>query len=158
MTANSNLPINSSKMKPFCAHRKPCIFCAYVSKQVERTLVYEDEQVVAFHSKSPAATKHLLIVPRTHIGTVKDLSFGHISLLMHMELIGKKLLDDFDGGVQLKNQCLYGFHVPPFNSVDHLHLHCFLLPFLSGFKQIKYLPKSPWFCTVSDMIQKLRPA
>lgn len=24
----------------------------------------------------------------------------------------------------------FGFHIPPFNSIDHLHLHCILLPFL----------------------------
>lgn len=28
----------------------------------------------------------------------------------------------------------FGFHVPPYNSVDHVHLHGFLLPF----SQVKY--------------------
>ncbi|KDN40957.1 hypothetical protein K437DRAFT_275581 [Tilletiaria anomala UBC 951] len=32
----------------------------------------------------------------------------------------------------------FGFHIPPFRSVDHLHLHCLLLPFVSPLKALKY--------------------
>ncbi len=138
----------------FCAV-KQCIFCAYVSQQAARTLIYEDELVVAFQSKSPAATRHLLVVSREHIATVKDLKFGHIGLLKHMESIGKKVLESPESKVQLSGKYLYGFHVPPFNSVDHLHLHCFSLPFLDCLRQLKYLPKSPWFLTITDLIKKL---
>ena len=56
-------------MKPCVYINKPCVFCAYASKQIEREFVYEDDQVVAFYSKSPVALKHLLVVPRAHIGT-----------------------------------------------------------------------------------------
>ena len=143
-------------MKPCVYINKPCVFCAYASKQIEREFVYEDDQVVAFYSKSPAALKHLLVVPRAHIGTVNDLSATHLGLLKHMEVVGKKQLDEMVGHDRTENQSLYGFHVPPFNSVDHLHLHCFVLPFLSGFKQLKYLPKTPWFCTLTDLMQKLQ--
>jgi hypothetical protein len=33
--------------------------------------------------------------------------------------------------------------VPPHNSVAHLHLHCFALPF-HGFNALKYMTDTPW--------------
>ena len=129
--------------------KRPCAFCAYATGQADRVLIYEDDRVVAFQSKAPAASLHYLVIPRVHIGTVRDLRSGDIELLKHMENVGLRVL-----GGDNKAQ-LFGFHVPPFNSVDHLHLHCFAMPFLGFFKHIKYLPKTPWFCTMKDLIRKL---
>lgn len=32
----------------------------------------------------------------------------------------------------------FGFHIPPFTSVDHIHLHCFGLPFKGDKQSLKY--------------------
>lgn len=44
-----------------------------------------------------------------------------------------------------------GFHIPPFTSVPHLHLHV-LSPAskMSMKSQLRYGPQSHWFITVSD--------
>jgi diadenosine tetraphosphate (Ap4A) HIT family hydrolase len=41
-----------------------CVFCDLTNKSI----VYEDEQIVAFHDIKPASKLHLLIIPRNHIG------------------------------------------------------------------------------------------
>lgn len=62
----------------------------------------------------------------------------------------------------------YGFHIPPFRSVDHLHLHCLALPFNSQLKALKYRvapgsgsPEAPhkgwgWFVTAEQAAAILR--
>jgi hypothetical protein len=53
------------------------------------------------------------------------------------------------------NQVRMGFHVPPFNSVNHLHLHVISLPFKNLWRKLKYQPAMPWFTPVNDVMTHL---
>lgn len=50
-----------------------CIFCKIIAKELPSTLVHEDEEVVAFNDIAPSAKTHILVVPKKHISTIKDL-------------------------------------------------------------------------------------
>jgi hypothetical protein len=54
--------------------------------------------------------------------------------------VGRALVEEAAPGAATQ----YGYHLPPFNSVDHVHLHCFALPFAPAWKEWKY--KSPAAC------------
>ncbi len=43
-----------------------CIFCQIIKKQVPASIVYEDEQVMAFLSNHPVNMGHTLVVPKKH--------------------------------------------------------------------------------------------
>ncbi|CAN6878443.1 unnamed protein product [Brassica oleracea] len=95
-----------------------CIFCQIIRNPTTTTrLLHADEKVVAFQDIKPAAQRFCLYLQRRD----EDYSLG-----CHMLSVGKELLHK-DAPQTLHR---FGFHQPPFNSVDHLHLHCFALSFL----------------------------
>ena len=44
-----------------------CIFCKIANGKVPSKIVYEDEQIIAFHDLNPAAPIHILVIPKKHI-------------------------------------------------------------------------------------------
>ncbi|MGK4009063.1 histidine triad nucleotide-binding protein [Sorangium sp. So ce1036] len=44
-----------------------CIFCKIANKEIPSKVVYEDEDVLAFHDLNPQAPTHVLVVPKRHI-------------------------------------------------------------------------------------------
>jgi hypothetical protein len=50
----------------------------------------------------------------------------------------------------------YCFHLSPFNSINHLHLHCFHRPFLNSFENVSYTTNhTSWSCSVERVISSL---
>ena len=50
-----------------------CLFCRIVSGELPATIVYEDENAVAFLDHRPLFPGHTLLVPREHVETLGDL-------------------------------------------------------------------------------------
>ena len=59
-----------------------CIFCKIVAGQIPATLVFQDEDVVAFRDLHPQAKDHILIIPRQHIVSMAELTQEHGPLLV----------------------------------------------------------------------------
>lgn len=51
-----------------------CIFCKIIKGKIPSTKVYEDELVCAFNDINPAAKIHILVVPKKHINSLKELT------------------------------------------------------------------------------------
>src|SRR5689334_20426525 len=50
-----------------------CLFCRIVSGEVPATVVYEDNNAIAFLDHRPLFRGHTLLVPRDHVETLVDL-------------------------------------------------------------------------------------
>ena len=50
-----------------------CLFCRIASGELPATIVYEDENSVAFLDHRPLFPGHTLLVPRAHVETLVDL-------------------------------------------------------------------------------------
>ncbi len=44
-----------------------CLFCKIIAGDIPATLLYEDEDVLAFNDINPQAPTHILVIPRKHI-------------------------------------------------------------------------------------------
>ena len=99
-----------------------CIFCKIAAGQIPATLVYEDDQVVAFDDLNPQAPTHLLIVPREHHASLalvpagEELVLGKL-LALTRELAAALGLDARGYRVVINTGPEAG------QSVPHLHLH-----------------------------------
>ncbi|KAI0058598.1 HIT-like protein [Artomyces pyxidatus] len=113
-----------------------CIFC-HVSQRNGFDVVYEDSDYTAFKDHKPSAMYHFLVIPRRHVGTSTTLGCSCSAMTSFLASIGHTILDDLQVQPTMRR---LRFHIPPFNSVDHLHLHVMGLPFRAWYIKGKY----PW--------------
>lgn len=99
-----------------------CIFCKIVAGTIPANLLYEDDEVIAFHDIRPLARVHFLIVPKAHIETLKECTAEHQALLGKMMLLGAKLAAE-QGLVGYKTVMNVGREGG--QEVFHIHLHVF---------------------------------
>ena len=110
-----------------------CIFCKIAAKQIPSKMVFEDDELVAFHDINPAAPVHLLIVPKLHLATLADCGPEHATLLSKMLLLAPRLAAEHGCGYRANAEVRGGggfktlFNVGPDGGqeVYHLHLHVF---------------------------------
>lgn len=53
---------------------KDCIFCKIVSGEAESSIIYEDEDVMAFLDLHPINSGHTLVIPKKHATNIYDIS------------------------------------------------------------------------------------
>lgn len=99
-----------------------CIFC-FISQGNDKAteILKENEELVCFRDIYPAAPHHYLVIPKEHIVSCLSLQLCHQSLVERMTEMGKAVLQE-QGVTDMKDMKM-GFHIPPYTSVDHLHLH-----------------------------------
>ncbi|XP_020400683.1 aprataxin isoform X1 [Zea mays] len=110
------------------------------------------------HGFISSNTWHYLVIPIDHIPTVNSLrkTKDDHQLVSHMVKVGKDFLNQ---DAPNSEEHRFGFHQPPFNSIDHLHLHCLALPFIPSWRQVKYTPLGPLggFIAAEKLLERIKP-
>ncbi|EJD55060.1 HIT-like protein [Auricularia subglabra TFB-10046 SS5] len=114
----------------------PCIFCD-VRAEKGFDILLETDEFVVFRDIRPACAHHLQVVPKKHIDNVRSLSAEHVGLISRMRDAGHEVLDAL-GVPSAPGSRRLGFHIPPYISIGHLHLHVQALPYRSTFGGWRY--------------------
>jgi histidine triad (HIT) family protein len=98
-----------------------CIFCQIIHKRAPASIVYEDEQVVAFLSNGPVNPGHTLVVPKKHHANIYEASEEEVAYLFKITKRMAQAVRDATG--------VQGIRIVQNNGKDagqvvfHLHVH-----------------------------------
>ena len=96
-----------------------CIFCKVASKELAASVVFEDDQTVAFLDHRPLFHGHSLLIPKQHFETLSDLPPGLIEpLFANTQLLARAVEAAMNAQgtfVAMNNRVS--------QSVPHLHIH-----------------------------------
>ncbi len=97
-----------------------CIFCKIAAKEIPSSIVYENNEVISFKDVNPQAPVHLVLIPKTHIETLNDITdFG---LYSNIFKVISKLIKDFnieESGYRIVANC----NRDGGQTVFHIHFH-----------------------------------
>jgi histidine triad (HIT) family protein len=93
-----------------------------VAGHIPGAIVYEDSTLVAFKDINPQAPLHVLIVPRTHIGSLNDLSPEHDGLIGSMLRLAATLAKSH-GYHERGYRTVVNTNRDAGQTVMHIHLH-----------------------------------
>ncbi len=110
-----------------------CLFCKIAAKQIPSSIVYEDEELLAFKDINPAAPIHLLLIPKIHVPTLSDCDDSHTALLGKLLALAPKLAAEHgcavsyaaDGTPSGGYKTLINTGPDGGQEVYHLHLHMY---------------------------------
>ena len=99
-----------------------CLFCRIVAGEIPSDIIYQDNEFLAFRDINPQAPKHIIIIPKSHITSLPELTDQQHGLMGRLIILAKDIAATEgleEKGYRLAINCgPEGGQVIP-----HLHLH-----------------------------------
>ncbi|MDF7800355.1 HIT family protein [Pontiellaceae bacterium B1224] len=98
-----------------------CIFCKIVAKEIPATIIYEDDEVLAFMDIGPIIKGHALVIPKKHYDPITETPD---EILAQLHITAKKI-----ASAQLNAFGADGVNIMQNNGkasgqeVEHIHVH-----------------------------------
>ena len=98
-----------------------CLFCKIAAGEIPSACLYEDESVFAFRDINPQAPVHFLVIPKSHIGSVTELTAENSAVVSKcFEVIAKVAAQEgLESGYRVISNC----GPDAGQTVPHLHFH-----------------------------------
>ena len=99
-----------------------CLFCKIINREIQASIVYEDERVLAFNDINPHAPTHVLIVPKRHVGSLNELSSDDDEMVG--EIVRRAAAIAKERGISAGGfRTVFNTNRDAGQTVFHLHLH-----------------------------------
>lgn len=99
-----------------------CLFCKFITKEIETEIVFENDKVLAFNDLYPQAKKHILFVHKEHTANINDLSEMNPEQLKDVFAAIREFTNSNNlskNGFRVVNNC--GAHAG--QTIFHTHFH-----------------------------------
>jgi histidine triad (HIT) family protein len=97
-----------------------CLFCKIVKGEIPSEKIFENKKVLVIKDIHPKAEVHLLILPKKHISSIKDLTEKDKGLVGEMIFVAKGIAKEKN----LKGyKLIFNVGREGGQLIDHLHLH-----------------------------------
>jgi len=97
-----------------------CIFCKIIKREIPKEFTLQTENLVVFEDINPSADLHLLVVPKEHIGGIREIGEKDGVLLAEVYTTIKKLVEQNNLEDNLYRVVVNGGQA---QHVPHLHFH-----------------------------------
>ncbi len=97
------------------------IFQRIIDREIKADIVFEDDLCLAFRDVAPQTPVHVLIIPKTPLRSLNDVTDEHANLAGHLLSVARRLAGELGltNGYRLVTNC----GPDGGQSVDHLHFH-----------------------------------
>ena len=98
-----------------------CLFCKIAAGEIPSTKVYEDETILAFRDIAPQAPTHILVIPKSHIASVAEITKENGDIVAHIFSVIPQIAraEGLENGYRVVSNC----GPDAGQTVFHLHFH-----------------------------------
>jgi histidine triad (HIT) family protein len=101
---------------------RPCVFCKIVDREAPADIVHDSDNVLAFRDANPQAPTHILLIPKEHVPSVRELRSEHAGLLVELVRAAAHLAKA-EGIDQSGWRLVTNVGADAGQTVGHLHVH-----------------------------------
>ena len=99
-----------------------CLFCKIVAKEIPAKILFEDDDLLAFHDINPGAPTHVLVIPKRHIVGLADVKPEDDALLGKIVRSAKRVAEE-TGIHETGYRTVINTGPHAGQSVFHVHMH-----------------------------------
>ena len=98
-----------------------CLFCKIVKKEIPSEIVFENDNLIAFEDINPQAPTHILIIPKEHFASLKEIPEDKKGILAELLLGARQIAEE--KGLSRGYRIVLNTGKESGQAVFHIHFH-----------------------------------